>query len=134
MGGPQFIATDFKKFMKLVGMKHVRAGVSYPQSNGKVELWHKTMKSEAILRRVPLSLEESRKVAAEYVDDYNNVRLNSGINCVTLRDRLEGRQGEIWRERDRKLEEAREKRRIARQSQRAQMISTQPIPQNSMSR
>src|SRR5690606_30828988 len=43
--GPQFIARDFKEFIRVAGMTHVRISPGYPQSNGKLERWHKTFKS-----------------------------------------------------------------------------------------
>lgn len=46
--GPQFIAKDFKTFIRISGMTHVRTSPYYPQSNGKIERWHKSIKSEAI--------------------------------------------------------------------------------------
>src|ERR1700732_3740609 len=42
--GPQFIARDFKEFIRISGMTHVRTSPSYPQSNGKLERWHKSLK------------------------------------------------------------------------------------------
>ncbi len=51
----------------------------------------------------------------EYVDHYNNVRLNSATGYITPRDMLAGRQQEIHAERDRKLQEARTQRQIRRQ-------------------
>lgn len=42
--GPQFIARDFKEFIRISGMTHVRTRPFYPQSNGKIERWHKTLK------------------------------------------------------------------------------------------
>ena len=38
--GPQFIARDFKEFIRMMGMTHVRTSPYYPQSNGKLERWH----------------------------------------------------------------------------------------------
>ena len=38
--GPQFIAKDFKEFIRVSGMTNVRTSPSYPQSNGKIERWH----------------------------------------------------------------------------------------------
>jgi putative transposase len=38
--GPQFIAKDFKEFIRISGMTHVRTSPYYPQSNGKIERWH----------------------------------------------------------------------------------------------
>src|SRR5688572_22683495 len=46
--GPQFIARDFKEFIRVAGMTHVRISPGYPQSNGKLERWHKTFKSTAL--------------------------------------------------------------------------------------
>jgi len=53
--GPQFIARDFKEFVRISGMTHVRTSPYYPQSNGKIERWHKSLKSECIddLGRLP---------------------------------------------------------------------------------
>jgi transposase InsO family protein len=46
--GPQFIAKDFKEFIRVSGMTHVRTSPYYPQSNGKIERWHKSLKGECI--------------------------------------------------------------------------------------
>ena len=40
--GPQFIAKDFKEFIRVSGMTHVRTSPHYPQSNGKLERFHRT--------------------------------------------------------------------------------------------
>ena len=49
--GPQFIAKDFKEFIRLCGMTHVRTSPYYPQSNGKLERWHGTLKASAFVHR-----------------------------------------------------------------------------------
>lgn len=109
--GPQFIARDFKEFIRICGMTHVRPSPYYPQSNGKIERWHKTLKGECIRVQTPLSLEDARRIVAEYVVHYNEIRLHSAIGYVTPKDRLEGRQEEIWATRKRKLAAARAQRR-----------------------
>ena len=113
--GPQFIAKDFKEFIRISGMTYVRTSLSYPQSNGKIERWHKSLKGECIRPGTPLSLEDGRRLVESYVDHYNNVRLNSAIGYITPQDMLGGRQKEIHAERDRKLEAARRQRQISRQ-------------------
>jgi transposase InsO family protein len=113
--GPQFIAKDFKEFIRISGMTHVRTSPYYPQSNGKIERWHKSLKGECIRPRTPLSLDDARRLMEGYVEHYNNVRLNSAIGYITPKDMLAGRQQEIYAERDRKLEEARKQRQIRRQ-------------------
>jgi transposase InsO family protein len=124
--GPQFISKDFKKFIAQVGMSHVRTSPYYPQSNGKLERWHKTMKSEAIRPKTPLSLTNARSVMKEFVGYSNEVRLHSAISYVTPRDRLEGRQETICAERDRKLAEAREARRLTRKRHHPPPTTTAP--------
>jgi putative transposase len=109
--GPQFIAKDFKEFIRICGMTHVRTSPYYPQSNGKIERWHKTLKQECIRPGTPLSLEDARRLVAGYVDYYNNVRLHSALGYVTPKDKLEGRDKEIFAQRNRRLEAAREARR-----------------------
>jgi putative transposase len=85
-----------------------------PQSNGKIERWHKSLKSECIRPGTPLSLGDARRLVEGYVERYNNVRLNSATGYVAPRDVLAGRQQEIHAERDRKLEAARQQRQSRR--------------------
>ena len=113
--GPQFIARDFKEFIRISGMTHVRTSPYYPQSNGKLERWHQSVKSECIRPLTPLTLEEARHLVQRYVDYYNGVRLHSAIGYVTPQDMLAGRQAEIHAARDRKLEQARHERQLRRQ-------------------
>jgi transposase InsO family protein len=114
--GPQFIARDFKQFVRISGMDHVRTSPYYPQSNGKIERWHGSLKAEAVRPKTPLCLEDARRVVGHFVAEYNTTRLHSAIGYVTPHDRLAGRHTQIWEERDRKLEAARA-RRAARREQ-----------------
>jgi len=114
--GPQFIARDFKEFIRLVGATHVRTSPYYPQSNGKIERWHGSLKAECIRPSCPSSLEEARRRIQSYVEHYNTVRLHSAIGYVTPLDKLAGLEQEIFAERDRKLEAARTRRQQARQT------------------
>jgi len=84
-------------------------------ANGKLERWHKSLKSECIRPGTPLSLEDAKRLIQQYVDRYNNVRLHSAIGYVTPHDILAGRQAKIHAERDHKLESARLLRKSRRQ-------------------
>jgi putative transposase len=118
--GPQFIAKDFKEFIRIAGMTHVRTSPYYPQSNGKMERWYKTLKGDCIRVQVPLSPDDARRIVTDFVAHYNNVRLHSAIGYVTPADRLAGKHTEIFAERDRKLAEARERRKQLRQAEHEQ--------------
>jgi hypothetical protein len=95
----------------------------YPQSNGKIERWHGSLKSECIRPGTPLSLDDARRLVAGYVERYNEVRLHSAIGFVTPRAMLEGRAFEIFAERDRKLEAARQQRKARRQAARKEVAA-----------
>lgn len=112
--GPQFIAKDFKEFIRISGMTHVRTSPYYPQSNGKLERWHQTLKVTTIRPGAPGSLDEARRLVEGFVEYYNHERLHSAIGFITPADMLAGRAAAIWAARDEKLEQARERRRMLR--------------------
>ena len=116
--GPQFIAKDFKEFIRICEMTHVRTSPYYPQSNGKIERWHKTLKGECIRVKTPLSLEDARRLVTEFVVHYNEVRLHSAIGYIAPADKLAGRDRAILAERDRELDAARQRRKAAREASR----------------
>lgn len=131
--GPQFIARDFKEFIRISGMTHVRTSPYYPQSNGKLERWHKSLKSECIRPGTPLSLDDSRRLVGGYVGHYNTVRLHSAIGYVTPADKLAGREKEIFQQRDRKLVEARanrQRRRMQDQTGESEGKASAPAVEN----
>ena len=112
--GPQFVSRDFKDFIRFHGMTHVRTSPYYPQSNGKLERFHGSLKRECIRPACPETLAEAQAKVERYVQAYNHERLHSGIGYVTPADKLNGLAEEIFKERDRKLEEARARRAAAR--------------------
>lgn len=114
--GPQFISKDFKEFIRISGMTHVKTSPYYPQSNGKLERYHRTIKGTCIRVKTPLSLEDARDLVTNFVDHYNNKRLHSAIGYITPKDKLQGRAEMILAERDAKLFAARECRRAKRQA------------------
>lgn len=109
--GPQFIARDFKEFIRILGMTHVRTSPYYPQSNGKLERWHGSLRQEHWRLQNAESLGDARRVVAEYVDDYNHRRLHSALGYITPADMLNGLADVIFADRDQKLAAARERRR-----------------------
>jgi transposase InsO family protein len=114
--GPQFISRDFKEFIRISGMSHVKTSPYYPQSNGKLERFHKTLKGECIRVKTPLSVQQAQKLITEFVDHYNHQRLHSAIGYITPFDKLQGRAEDIHAQRERKLEAAREARKIRRKA------------------
>jgi transposase InsO family protein len=114
--GPQFVAKDFKEFIRVSGMTHVKTSPYYPQSNGKLERYHKTIKSTCIRVRTPLSMADAIRIVTEFVEHYNNRRLHSAIKYITPKDKLEGNAESIFAQRDAKLAAAREARKTKRKA------------------
>ena len=116
------MAKDFKAFIRVKGMDHVRTSPYYPQSNGKLERWHKSprlssgrsLKSECIRPKTQLNLDEARRLVSAYVDHYssarladrNQYRLHSAIGTIAPADKLAGRAPKILENRERKLSKA----------------------------
>jgi transposase InsO family protein len=84
------VSAQFKVFLRDAGCAHSKARVRHPQSNGKIERWHKSIKTECVRRTALGDLEEARSVVGNYVLNYNTVRLHSAINYLTPADALRG--------------------------------------------
>ena len=121
--GPRFVARDFKEFIRVCGMTHVRTSPFYPQRNGKIERWHQSLKKECIRPKTPTSLEEARRVVADFVDRYNHKRLHSGIGYIAPADKLHGRDTLILQERTRKPTEAQLRRAQTAQQEEVKQVA-----------
>lgn len=121
--GPQFIANDFKAFIRLTGLSHVRTSPYYPQSNGKLERYHRTIKSSCIRPGQFETLEQAREQISSYVNHYNTERLHSAIGYVTPAAKLAGQAKAILEARDEKLAVA----RVKRQQKRLRVKHDEPL-------
>ena len=88
--GSQYVSGQFKVFLRNTGCAHSKARVRHPQSNGKIERWHKTIKSECVRRTALGDLDEAIALIAAYVREYNGKRLHSALNYLTPNDCLKG--------------------------------------------
>ena len=111
--GPQFIARDFRDFIRLSGMTHVRTAPYSPQSNGKLDRWNQTLNVTTIRPEAPTSIEVARRQVTAFVTQSNHHRLHSAIGYITPADRLAGRAERIWATREDRLEAARVARQLA---------------------
>ena len=71
-----WLGSWFKEFIRLCGMTHVRTLPNYPQSNGKLERFHGSIKGECIRPGTPISGRLARRIVGRYVEHYNHVRLH----------------------------------------------------------
>lgn len=108
--GGQYIAKDFALFIKEAGLKHIRTSPNYPQANGKIERFHRTINQECLRKRSLINVDDAKKQIASYIDHYNSKRLHSALFFLTPEDFLLDRVKERLNERERKLTDARKMR------------------------
>jgi len=111
--GPQYLSTEFRSTLRDQEVAHSRIRAGHPQSHGKIERFHKTLKSECVRTQALGGFEEAKTGLGTYVHTYNNERLHSALNSLTPADYLKGEENIRQRLERRKLalEEARKNRR-----------------------
>ncbi len=111
--GSQFISKDFQEFIKFLELTHIRTSIAYPQSNGKLERFHRSLGMECLNTRSFITLEDARKTIASYIDYYNRVRLHSSLFFLTPEDFLLGRVKDKIAKREQKLKMAAKNRAMS---------------------
>jgi putative transposase len=115
--GAGYISQQFNEYLKLVGIKHITASPFHPQTNGKIERYHRSLKEEInqMPHEIPTELKEAIRA---FIDYYNYRRYHEGLGNVTPYDVYTGKHYEIIQRRkeakSRILEERRNYNRIAR--------------------
>jgi len=92
--GPGYLSRQFGEYLRLVGLRHIIAAPYHPQTNGKIERYHRTIKGEIKLLpyEMPSELKEAIKA---FIDYYNYQRYHEGLGDVTPYDVYIGRHLEI---------------------------------------
>lgn len=108
--GGQFVSKDFKRLISLAELSHIRTSVNYPQANGKIERWHRTISEECLRIKSPVCFEDYKIYIEDYINYYNSERLHSALFYLTPEDFISGRKEERIKQRENKLQSAERKR------------------------
>ena len=113
--GGQYVSSEFKAYLRERDISHTKTRPRHPQSNGKIERFHKSLKTECVRKKAMGSLDEARRLISQYVDEYNNRRLHASLDYLTPADYLKGEEHISQRllERKQKLQRARKERQRA---------------------
>mgnify|MGYP001023996674 FL=1 len=114
--GTQFVSRDFKQFLSFANLTHVRTSVAYPQSNGKIERFNKTIKNECLTKESFIDFDDATKQISSYINFYNTKRLHSAISYLTPEDVFLGREKERIKIRCIKLNKANAARKLFHQN------------------
>ena len=98
--GASYIAGDLAEYLADKGMKHIRGAQMHPQTQGKIERWHQTLKNRILLENYFLEGELEAAIAA-FIDHYNTHRYHESIANLTPADVYFGRGETILAERRR---------------------------------
>jgi len=104
--GSQFISKDFEELLALLEFSHTLTSPNHPQSNGKLERFHRTLKTEHVRRASYLEYQDACIRLADWIAYYNSVRLHSAIWYLTPNDVFNGRTAVRLAERKEKLHTA----------------------------
>jgi len=115
--GAGYISQQFNEYLRLVGIKHITASPFHPQTNGKIERYHRTLKGG--INQVPYEMPSELKEAIRaFIEYYNYRRYHEGLGNVTPYDVYTGKHHEIIQRRkevkNRTLETRRDYNRSAR--------------------
>jgi transposase InsO family protein len=109
--GSSYVSGDLAEWLRDKGMKHSRGAPYHPQTQGKIERWHQTLKNRILLENYFLPGDLEAQIEA-FVDHYNHQRYHESLNNVTPADVYFGRNKAILEQRERIKQKALEARRL----------------------
>ncbi len=116
--GSSYIAGDLAEWLESRGMAHIRGAPRHPQTQGKIERWHQTLKNRILLENHHLPGELEARVGA-LVERYNHHRYHESLNNLTPADVYFGRGEAILLERERIKRQTLARRRLLHHAQAA---------------
>jgi putative transposase len=109
--GSSYISEDLAKWLGRQDMKHIRGAPYHPQTQGKIERWHQTLKNRVLLENYFLPGDLEAQIGA-FIEHYNHHRYHESLENLTPADVYFGRAEEILAERARIKRKTIEHRRL----------------------
>ena len=109
--GPGYIAGELAEWLDDRNMEHVRGAPYHPQTQGKIERWHQTLKNRILLENYFLPGDLTQQIEA-FIDHYNHHRYHESLKNLTPADVYFGRGQPILNRRERIKQKTIEQRRL----------------------
>ncbi|MFT7595354.1 MAG: transposase InsO family protein [Paracoccaceae bacterium] len=109
--GSSYVSGDLAEWLHDKGMKHARGAPYHPQTQGKIERWHQTLKNRILPENYFLPGDLETQIEA-FVDHCNHQRFHESLNNVTPSDVYFGRDKAILQQRERIKRKTLEARRL----------------------
>jgi transposase InsO family protein len=116
--GSSYIAGDLADWLQEKGMGHLRGAPLHPQTQGKIERWHQTLKNRILLANYYLPGDLEQKIG-DFVAHYNHLRYHESIANLTPADVYFGRGQTILLKRERIKRDTIKTRRLHHRGQAA---------------
>ena len=116
--GPSYVSSELVEYLSDKGMKHSRGAPYHPQTQGKIERWHQTLKNRILLENYYLPGDLELQIEA-FINHYNHNRYHESLKNLTPADVYFGRGQEILEQRERIKQKTIEQRRLQNQIQAA---------------
>jgi transposase InsO family protein len=113
--GSSYVAADLADYLEACGIEHVRGAPNHPQTQGKIERWHQTLKNRILLEHYFLPGDLERQIGA-FVDYYNTRRYHESLGNLTPADVYHGRGAQILKTREEIKKETIRQRRLQHQT------------------
>jgi putative transposase len=116
--GASYVAGELADYLADKGMGHVRGAPYHPQTQGKIERWHQTLKNRLLLNNYYLPSELEQEIG-QFIEYYNHERYHESINNLTPADVYFGRGNSILERRRRLKNKTIQQRRLQHRRQAA---------------
>jgi transposase InsO family protein len=118
--GSGYVSRLFREYLQLVGIQHVLAAPYHPQTNGKLERYHQTLKRD--VNQLPYDVPRELEIAiGRFVDFYNYRRYHKALKDIIPADMLADRRDEILGRRREVKQRTIERRRLSNHTLREQL-------------
>ena len=127
--GSCYVSGELKDYLSAMKIKSIHGRVAHPQTQGKIERYHRSMKNVVKLDNY-FHPEQLKEAIAEFVDYYNNDRYHESLKNVTPADVYYGREEEVLKERERIKKASMRKRRQLFLQQKFLNLNTETLSSN----